>query len=94
MNFFSFSYSYLTERGSDSYQSPNTNRMKRMIFILMAMLLVVSLRAQTDTNYWHYHELIYKAECALFDNNNNVEQGFQYYDQAFNNFEFNTWHWS
>lgn len=66
--------------------------MKRMIFILMEMLLVVSLRAQTDTNYWHYHELIYKAECALFDNNKNVEQGFQYYDQAFNNFEFNYLH--
>ena len=65
---------------------------KNIILVLMAMMLAVSLGAQTDTNYWHYHELIYKAECALFDNNKNVEQGFQYYDQAFNNFEFNYLH--
>lgn len=51
-----------------------------------------SAKAQQDTNYWHYHELIYKAECVLFDSNINVEQGFQYYDQAFNNFEFNYVH--
>jgi hypothetical protein len=47
--------------------------------------------AQQDTNYWHYHELIYKAECALFDKHD-VDACFQYYDQAFNNFEFNYAH--
>ncbi len=47
--------------------------------------------AQQDTNYWHYHELIYKAECAMFDKHD-VDACFQYYDQAFNNFEFNYAH--
>ena len=47
--------------------------------------------AQQDTNYWHYHELIYKAECALFDKHD-VNACFHYYDQAFNNFEFNYAH--
>ena len=71
--------------------------MKHLLLSISLLLVAVvgaclPAKAQQDTNYWHYHELIYKAECALFDNNKNVEQGFQYYDQAFNNFEFNYLH--
>ena len=59
--------------------------------MIMFVTIKLQLCAQTDTNYWHYHELIYKAECALFDSNK-IDVGFQYYDQAFNNFEFNYVH--
>lgn len=67
--------------------------MKHILLSISLCLVAVvgacrSAKAQQDTNYWHYHELIYKAECALFDSSN-VERCFQYYDQAFNNFEFN-----
>ena len=60
--------------------------------VILFVTIKLQFHAQTDTNYWHYHELIYKAECVMFDSNKNVEQGFQYYDQAFNNFEFNYLH--
>lgn len=70
--------------------------MKHLLLSISLLLVAVvgaclPAKAQQDTNYWHYHELIYKAECALFDSNN-VERCFQYYDQAFNNFEFNYLH--
>ena len=70
--------------------------MKHLLLSITLVIVAVvgaclPAKAQQDTNYWHYHELIYKAECALFDSNN-VERCFQYYDQAFNNFEFNYVH--
>lgn len=68
---------------------------KRIIIYFTSFIIVVLLHnvvcAQKDTNYWYYHELIYKAECAIFDSNK-IDAGFQYYDQAFNNFEFNYVH--
>lgn len=62
-----------------------------VIFLILIGQICLLATAQTDTNYWHYHELIYKAECAIFDSDK-IDAGFQYYDQAFNNFEFNYVH--
>ena len=62
-----------------------------VIFLILIGQICLLATAQKDTNYWHYHELIYKAECAIFDSNK-IDAGFQYYDHAFNNFEFNYVH--
>ena len=65
---------------------------KTIVFSFLTIFVSVQIAtAQQDTNYWHYHELIYKAECAMFDKHD-VDACFQYYDQAFNNFEFNYAH--
>lgn len=66
--------------------------MKKILIAFCAFLFSTSMvNAQKDQNYWHYHELIYKAECAMFEDGN-VDAAFRYYDLAFKKFEFNYVH--